>query len=143
MRRAVFKLQTEVGLPVDDYLAKKLKWSKEELFKRLSSAQVEAVALFVRNSELRRTGLVNSDGTGVGKGRTLATVIQYALDNGKIPVFITQGKHLYSDMAGRDMPGIGNKTFKPFITDSVATYENGKGETVTEANGAAARDTRR
>lgn len=135
MVRAVQKLQQGVKKPVDDYLAEKLGWSKTELFSRLSSAQIEAVALFVRNSETRKTGLINSDGTGVGKGRTVASVIEYARKTGKIPVFITQGKHLYSDMVGRDLTSIGNKTFTPFITDAAYIYEDGQGREISESHG--------
>jgi len=138
MQRAVRQLEIDVGKPVDEYLAEKMKWTREELFKRLSSAQIEAVALFVRNSENRGTGLINSDQTGVGKGRTVASVMDYAPKVGKIPIFITQGKHLYTDMAGRDLPSIGNKKFRPFITDSDYEYENGEGTSISDKPGAAA-----
>src|SRR5205823_406549 len=96
-----------------------------------------AVGLFIRNVEQRSTGLINSDQTGVGKGRTVSAVIQYALKNGKIPVFVTASKQLYSDMAGRDLPAIGIKDFTPFITDSDVTWTNGAGEEVIAKPGAA------
>lgn len=136
MRRAVQKLETEVRKTIDAYVAEKMGWTDKELFKHLSSAQIEAVGLFIRNSESRRTGLINSDQTGVGKGRVVASVIEYARRNGKIPIFITQGKHLYSDMAGRDLPSIGVKDFTPFITDSGYVYQNGTGDEVAETHSA-------
>lgn len=132
MYRAVTQLEQEVGMPVDDYVAKKLGWTKEQTAKRFSSAQAEAVALFIRNNELRGTGLINSDQTGVGKGRSVAGVIHYALKNGKIPIFITAKKQLYSDMAGRDLPAVGIDNFLPFITDADADWTNGKGEEIEQ-----------
>lgn len=130
MRRAVLQLEADTGKSVDDFLAGKMGWTKAQFYERLSSAQIEAVALFVHNSETRKTGLINSSGTGVGKGRTVASVIEYARRIGKIPVFITEGKHLYADMAGRDLPSVGNKTFTPFITDAQYVYEDGSGNEV-------------
>lgn len=130
MRRAVLQLEADTGKSVDDFLASKMGWTKAQLYGRLNSAQIEAVSLFVHNSETRKTGLINSDQTGVGKGRTIASVIEYAKRIGKIPVFITQAKHLYTDMAGRDLPKVGNKTFTPFITDAQYVYEDGSGNEV-------------
>lgn len=137
MARAVTALQNETGKLVDDYVAGKLGWTKGELKERFSSAQAEAVALFIRNLENRGTGLINSDQTGVGKGRSVAAAIHYAMKNGKIPIFVTAKKQLYSDMAGRDLPSIGVKHFHPFITDSDAVWTNGQGEDVTNRHGAA------
>lgn len=134
MSRAVRKLETDVGKSVDSYVAEKMGWSVPQLYKYLSSAQIEATGLFIRNSEYRKTGLVNSDQTGVGKGRVVASIIEYARRTGKTPVFITQGKHLYSDMAGRDLPSIGVKDFKPFITDAKYSYQNGKDQEVAEVH---------
>lgn len=138
MSRAVSEIERETGMSIDDYVAQKLGWTKDQLAKRFSSAQAEAVGLFIRNLEQRGTGLINSDQTGVGKGRSVAAVIHYALKNGKIPIFITAKKQLYSDMAGRDLPAIGITTFQPFITDSQVEWTNGKGEDVSHSPGAAA-----
>ena len=128
-RAALLDLEREVGLSVDAFVANRLGWTQDDLFLRLSSAQIDAVALAIRNIE-RGSALINGDQTGVGKGRTAAAIIEYAKRVGKVPVFITAKKTLYEDMAGRDLPSVGNKTLKPFITDSQFSYVDGRGNEV-------------
>ena len=51
---------------------------------------------------------------GIGKGRQAAAMIRFAYKQGKIPVFITAKKALFSDMY-RDLKSIGNSDLRPFI----------------------------
>ena len=99
--RALKELEAEVKMPVDDYVADRLRMNRDQLFSAMSAAQIDAAALAIRNIE-RGSALINSDQTGVGKGRTVAAVLRYARLNGLIPVFVTAKPTLYSDMAGRD-----------------------------------------
>lgn len=130
MRSAVLDLEKDTGQKVDDFVAGKMGWNRNQLFERLSAAQIEAVGLAIRNIE-RGSALVEGDMTGVGKGRVAAAIIEYARRIGKIPVFVTAKKALYNDMAGRDLPSIGVTDIVPFITDSKYEYTNPKGEEVT------------
>lgn len=133
MRSALVELERQVGMAVDDFVANRIGWTKKHLFASLSAAQIDAVALAIRNIE-RGSALINGDQTGVGKGRTAAAIIEYAKKVGKIPIFITAKKTLYEDMAGRDLPAVGNKNLKPFITDSSYKYVDGNGNEV-KSNG--------
>ena len=129
VRRALDELEQEVGMPVDDYVADRLKMTKEALFKGFSSAQIDSLALAIRNVE-RGSALINSDQTGVGKGRVVAGLIRYARINGLVPVFVTAKKDLYTDMAGRDLPAIGETEVVPAITDADTVYKDSAGNEV-------------
>ena len=127
--RALKELEAEVKMPVDNYVADRLQMTREQLFATMSAAQIDAAALAIRNIE-RGSALINSDQTGVGKGRTVAAVLRYARLNGLVPVFVTAKPTLYSDMAGRDLPAIGERDIRPYITNSKETYVASNGETV-------------
>ena len=60
--------------------------------------------------------LIIADETGIGKGRQAAAVIQYAKNNGKIPVFFTTDAKLFSDMY-YDMQDVGG-SLKPLLLGS-------------------------
>lgn len=127
--RALRELESEVKMPIDEYVANRLQMSKDQLFKTMSAAQIDAAALAIRNIE-RGSALINSDQTGVGKGRTVAAVLRYARLNKLTPVFITAKPTLYSDMAGRDLPAIGETAIRPYVTNSNVDYLSSSGETV-------------
>ena len=127
--RALRELEAEVKMPIDNYVANRLQMTKDQLFKTMSAAQIDAAGLAIRNIE-RGSALINSDQTGVGKGRTVAAVLRYARLNGLTPVFITAKPTLYSDMAGRDLPAIGETGIRPYVTNSNVDYLASSGETV-------------
>lgn len=127
--RALRELEAEVKMPIDEYVANRLQMTKDKLFKTMSAAQIDAAGLAIRNIE-RGSALINSDQTGVGKGRTVAAVLRYARLNGLTPVFITAKPTLYSDMAGRDLPAIGETGIRPYVTNSNVDYLASTGETV-------------
>jgi len=127
--RALRELEAEVKMPIDNYVANRLQMTKDQLFKTMSAAQIDAAGLAIRNIE-RGSALINSDQTGVGKGRTVAAVLRYARLNGLTPVFITAKPTLYSDMAGRDLPAIGETGVRPYVTNSNVDYLASSGETV-------------
>jgi hypothetical protein len=127
--RALRELEAEVKMPIDEYVANRLQMTKDQLFKTMSAAQIDAAGLAIRNIE-RGSALINSDQTGVGKGRTVAAVLRYARLNGLTPVFITAKPTLYSDMAGRDLPAIGETSIRPYVTNSNVDYLASTGETV-------------
>lgn len=130
-RQALLDLEKEVGMEIDDYVASKTGVPVENLRKGLNAAQLDASALAIRNME-RGSALINSDQTGVGKGRVVACIIGlYAKARGLVPVFVTAKKNLYSDMIGRDLPSIGITDFKPLITDAEVSYEKADGTVVS------------
>jgi hypothetical protein len=141
-RNAIIQLEAETGMKVDDYAAKEMNLpvgdaanpKKGTLYGSFSAAQIEAIALFFHAATSRQSGIINSDQTGVGKGRTIAAVIKWAISKGKIPIFVTAKPSLYSDMAGRDLPAIGETDVNPFITNAtlLEPWINGKGDAVPQ-----------
>ena len=136
MAQAMRTVEAEVGKPLDEFVAEKLERSAAELHTQMAGAQIDAVALAIRNIE-RGSALIVADETGVGKGRMVAALIEYAQLRGLVPVFVTAKKNLYSDMVARDLPALGNKTFVPFITDTQSYYEDAAGREHKESRTAA------
>lgn len=126
---ALRELEAETGMSVDDYVAKEIQFSKEQLFKGFSAAQIDALALAIRNVR-RGSALINSDQTGVGKGRVVAGLMRWARLNGHVPVFVTAKADLYTDMAARDLPAIGETGIVPSVTNTTTVYKNSAGEEV-------------
>ncbi len=126
---ALLELEREVGMPVDEFVSGKLGLDIPKLHKALSAPQIDAAGLAMRNIE-RRSGLINADQTGVGKGRVVAALIEYALKHNLIPVFVSANKQLYTDMASRDLVAVGNSKFKPLITDNKFYYVDGRGKEI-------------
>lgn len=110
-------LEAEVGMSADRFVAERLGRDVATLHTQLAGAQIDAVALAIRNIE-RGSGLITADETGVGKGRMVAALMEYARMRGLVPVFVTAKKNLYTDMVSRDLKALGNPDFKPFITDN-------------------------
>jgi hypothetical protein len=73
--------------------------------KAFKAEQVDALALAIDNIE-KGAGFIIGDQTGIGKGRVNAGVIRYAMNNGLVPIFVTEGPNLYGDMY-RDLKDIG------------------------------------
>jgi len=102
---------------IDTFLCKELGYaSKEELYKALSAEQVDGVAMAIKR--LKENGaFINSDMTGVGKGRQAASIIRWAVKNGKQPIFLTAKPKLFSDI-WRDLNDIGSGHLRPLIVNS-------------------------
>lgn len=109
------------GISVEEYVAMKLHYnSVSELCydpyeknadgspkPRFSIEQIDAVATGIFNYEEKNVGLIVADQTGIGKGRTAAGLIRYAiLELRKKPIFMTEKKHLFNDIY-RDLVDIG------------------------------------
>ncbi|MBP6566049.1 MAG: strawberry notch family protein [Saprospiraceae bacterium] len=104
---------------IDAFVQQKLQYpTKADLFKALDAEQIDAVALAIVQIE-RGSSFINGDMTGLGKGRTAAAIIRYAILQGKKPIFLTESDNLLSDIY-RDMKAIGNGKNKPFIINSAA-----------------------
>jgi hypothetical protein len=97
-------VEKEVG-DVDEYVAAMLNMDVEKLKANFSAEQVDALVLAIRNAEAGK-GFIIGDQTGIGKGRVVAAMIKYAIENGKVPIFVTEKPNLYSDMI-RDLDDIG------------------------------------
>lgn len=99
---------------VDEFLVSELGYNdKEDMYHALGSEQADSVALAIHQAK-QGNAFIIGDMTGIGKGRQAAAMIRYAYKSGKIPVFITAKKDLFSDMY-RDLKSIGNAELRPFI----------------------------
>ena len=102
---------------IDEYVRQQLKYNTmEELHEAFAGEQIDAIALAIANIEMGQA-LIIGDQTGMGKGRSAAGVIRYAIQNGIKPVFFTQNGRLYSDLY-RDLIDIGFGHIKPFVLNS-------------------------
>jgi hypothetical protein len=101
---SIAKVEAEVG-NIDEFVAEQLEMDPETLREQFSAEQIDALVLAIRNAEEGK-GFIIGDQTGVGKGRVVAAMIKYALNTGKIPIFVTEKPNLYSDMI-RDLDDIG------------------------------------
>lgn len=132
---AVNKVKDEVG-SINNYVKSKLGYKTDtELAKALGAEQVDAVAMAVYNIEEKSQAIIIGDQTGIGKGRTAASIIRYACKNGFKPIFVTEKPNLFSDMY-RDLSAIGSSGLVPFIVnsnDSKTKVKDENGEVVYEA----------
>lgn len=110
MTRALSTLSDRVG-DIDTFVAARLGYSIDEMLGTearpgyFSAEQVDALALAIDNVE-RGGAFIIGDQTGVGKGRFVAAMLRYALQNDRQPVFVTKDPGLYADMV-RDLRDIG------------------------------------
>ena len=120
IRKALERVQGQVG-DIDAYVAERLGFTVEQIVGTpekpgmLSAEQIDGLALAIWNIE-RGKGFVIGDQTGVGKGRFVAGLQEYARRKGWSPVFITKENGLYSDMH-RDLYALGLNDWKALITD--------------------------
>ena len=111
--RATKKALEKIG-DVDSFLVDELGYNDaDDMHHALASEQADSVALAI-NQAKQGNAFIIGDMTGIGKGRQAAAMIRFAYKQGKIPVFITAKKALFSDMY-RDLKSIGNSDLRPFI----------------------------
>ncbi len=109
------EVESRVG-DIDEYVRNELGFTKERFDASFAAEQVDALALAFDNLA-RKEGFVIGDMTGVGKGRVVSGVVLWARKRGLTPIFFTAKPGLYADLI-RDMEDIGEKEFKPFITNT-------------------------
>ncbi|MGG6269054.1 strawberry notch C-terminal domain-containing protein [Leptolyngbya sp. AN03gr2] len=113
---ALDKLERAVG-DVDEYVRQRMGYdSKEKLWEYLYAEQIDANALAFWQRD-RDKVFLNGDQTGNGKGRFCASQIVDAINQGYIPVFITQKSTLYVSMLA-DLQDIGKSGVNIFATDN-------------------------
>ncbi|HEY9824483.1 MAG TPA: strawberry notch C-terminal domain-containing protein, partial [Stenomitos sp.] len=113
---ALENLEQEVG-NLDDYVASRLGIAgRETLYNRYSAEQVDALALAFNNLS-KGEAFIIGDQTGIGKGRFVAGILEYARQRELIPIFVTEKPDLYTDIF-RDLSDIKTKPFNPLITNT-------------------------
>lgn len=132
MMAALSDVQSRYG-DVDRFVEAELGFGENTLGDRLSPEQVDALALILARFKSGR-GAILADETGIGKGRTLASLATWANKQGRSVVFVTDRANLFSDLA-RDLRDIGEwGRFRPFITnaDGVIVDSVGDGSVLVE-----------
>ena len=71
------------------------------------------------------SGLILADQTGIGKGRTVASIIRWAVLQGKVAIFVTQKETLFIDMI-RDLKAIDFLKHPIFVINSNIIKVDGK-----------------
>lgn len=82
---------------VDDFVSQSLAVTKEHLTECWSAEQIDAIAFGI-DAFARERGILVSDQTGVGKGRTLVGLARYAALNGKRVIYSTESAASFSDI---------------------------------------------
>lgn len=129
VRNAILRVKSQVG-DIDDWVSNLLQIDKNELKNRLSSEQVDAVALAIQSLQ-QNTGLIIADETGFGKGRILASVVHIGLNLGKRICFFTENKQLFSDFY-RDLTAVSDKPIIPFILNQSGRIYSQEGELIAK-----------
>lgn len=117
MAHAQEKLRCALGNDVSGFVAKRLHFSREELFEAMAMEQIDGVAMAIYNIEMRSQSIIIGDQTGIGKGRQAAAMIRYGMLSGYLPVFFTDRYTLFSDMY-RDCKALGIQEARPLIVNS-------------------------
>jgi protein strawberry notch len=123
MHIAIRKVKKSIGKPLFDYVAEKLDYDNEQLVKSLSCEQIDAVSLAIYNIEKRKQGIIVGDQTGIGKGRTAASLIRYGVKQGLQPIFLSEKPNLFTDLY-RDLSDIGSTSLVPFIVNTKESKTN-------------------
>ncbi|MDO4462701.1 MAG: strawberry notch C-terminal domain-containing protein [Bacteroidia bacterium] len=117
MRSALSRLAKALGNDVAGFVCARLKVSRSDLRQYFKAEQVDAIALAIYNIESRNEAIIVGDQTGVGKGRQAAGIVRYAHSVGRLPIFFTEKKNLFSDFY-RDAKDTGIAHLKPFIINA-------------------------
>jgi hypothetical protein len=100
------KVLASIGMSIDDFLMKKLKYrSKIALGEAFAAEQADAIGMAIYQIE-NNESLILADQAGTGKGRVCAGILRYAFTNGYLPIFITEKDNLFTDIY-RDIVDIG------------------------------------
>lgn len=99
---------------IDVFVAKELGYDTiDELHNALAAEQVDSVAMAIDQMQ-NGQALIIGDQTGVGKGRQMAALIRWAVNQGKKPIFVTKDANLFTDIY-RDLADVGSGDLRPFI----------------------------
>ena len=115
IRKSLDTLERENG-SADAFVAKEMGWKQKDVGAKLAAEQVDALALAIKQIKAGK-GFIIGDQTGIGKGRVVASVIQWAIQHGHVPIFMTEKPKLYGDMV-RDLRDIGAPDIRPLMTNA-------------------------
>lgn len=127
VQNSLNRLEEEVG-DLDEFVASRIGMDVDAMQRNFSAEQVDALAMAINNAE-HGGGFIIGDQTGIGKGRIVAGMIRYAINQGLTPVFVTEKPNLYADMM-RDLADIGMGDMLGYGTDELRVLMTNKEESV-------------
>ena len=127
VQNSLNRLEEEVG-DLDEFVASRIGMDVDAMQRNFSAEQVDALAMAINNAE-HGGGFIIGDQTGIGKGRIVAGMIRYAINQGLTPVFVTEKPNLYADMM-RDLADIGMGDMLGYGTDELRVLMTNKDESV-------------
>lgn len=127
VQNSLNRLEDEVG-DLDEFVASRIGMDVDAMQRNFSAEQVDALAMAINNAE-HGGGFIIGDQTGIGKGRIVAGMIRYAINQGLTPVFVTEKPNLYADMM-RDLADIGMGEMLGYGTDELRVLMTNKDESV-------------
>ncbi len=129
-RRALDRVERRHGQSVDAFIAQALGRSNADLESIFSPEQVDALALALHALHQGR-GFIEADETGIGKGRVLAGLAQWAWRRQRLVLFLTEKPNLFSDFY-RDLAHTGGVAHaRPVIlNEGVAIKDTERGHTL-------------
>ena len=127
VQNSLNRLEDEVG-DLDEFVASRIGMDVDTMQRNFSAEQVDALAMAINNAE-HGGGFIIGDQTGIGKGRIVAGMIRYAINQGLTPVFVTEKPNLYADMM-RDLADIGMGEMLGYGTDELRVLMTNKDESV-------------
>lgn len=104
-RKALDRVETEQDCDVDPFVARELRRPAATLGEVFSPEQIDALALAIHALK-RGRGFIESDETGIGKGRVLAGLTEWAWHQRRPVIFLTEKPNLFSDFY-RDLRHVG------------------------------------
>lgn len=117
---AALKMEEALKGDIFGWLSGKLNMNRAQMQERLSPEQRLGAAMAIYNYE-RGEGMIIGDQTGMGKGRQIAALIRYSLNEGVQPVFFTKSPDLFHDLA-RDLEAVGVHEMLGRPVRAVATH---------------------
>ncbi len=129
-RHALDRVERRRGQSVDAFVAQALGRSSADLESAFSPEQVDALALALHALHQGR-GFIEADETGVGKGRVLAGLAQWAWRERRLVLFLTEKPNLFSDFY-RDLTHTGGAAqARPVVlNEGVAIKDTERGHTL-------------
>jgi predicted RNA methylase len=124
----------EVHGDIDEFVARELEFSLDQLEKYFSPEQVDALAMMF-HATARDLGFLLADQMGVGKGRTLAGFARRERLKGRVPMFVTITDNLFSDFLERDLVAIDSRHLfqSPLIVNDGAKTVDGDGKVIARS----------
>ena len=104
-RKALDRVEAQYQCTVDAFVARELQRDPDGLGEHFSPEQIDALALALHALKSGR-GFIEADETGIGKGRVLAGLAQWAWQQQKPVIFMTEKPNLFSDFY-RDLGHVG------------------------------------